>query len=489
MKAKESTAIFPESAKNEQFFKQHVGIGTTFDVGLRTFTIYRKTIQLYYVNGLSESLFIMNLIKEVVNLNENHPKITDVKSLIQNRLIHQQVSSIHSLDEATDKLLSGLIIILVEGETEGFAIDVRQYPGRSPEEPDTEKVVRGARDGYTENIIVNTALTRRRIRDERLRNEMVQVGERSKTDICISYLQDVADPGLVKTIKTEIENMSIDGLPMGDKTLEEFLVKQGLFPFPLVRYTERPDVAVSHLLEGHVLIFVDTSPSIMITPTTFFHHVQHAEEFRQNRAIGIYLRWIRFIGIFASLFLLPLWYLYVLEPDLLPKTLDFIGPDKKSDIPVFVQLIVAELGIDLLRMAAIHTPTPLSTAMGLVAAVLIGQIAVDVGLFIREVILYIAIATMGTFATPSYELSIANKIARLVLLTLVGLFHVPGFMIGVTLLVLLLVSKKSFHAPYFWPLIPFEGRALFNIFIRQPLSKEKERPSIVHPQNKLREPK
>lgn len=489
MKVENMTPIYKDSEKNSRFFEKHVGLNETFDIGVRTFTIFNKKIQLYYLNGLSESLLIINIIKEMVDLNSTHREISDIRALVENRLIHQQVSSIHSLDEATDQLLAGLIIILIEGETEGYAVDVRQYPGRSPEEPDTEKVVRGARDGYTENIIVNTALTRRRIRDERLRNEMVQVGERSKTDVCISYIKDVADHDLVQVIKNEIENMTVDGLPMGDKTLEEFIVKQGVFPFPLVRYTERPDVAVSHLLEGHVLIFVDTSPSVMITPTTFFHHVQHAEEFRQNRAIGIYLRWIRFIGIFASLFLLPLWYLYVLEPDLLPKMVHFIGPEKKSDIPVFIQLLIAELGIDLLRMAAIHTPTPLSTAMGLVAAVLIGQIAVDVGLFIQEVILYIAIATMGTFATPSYELGIANKISRLGLLAAVGLFHVPGFVVGITVLLLLLIGRKSLNAPYFWPLIPFEGRAMLNIFIRQPLSKERERPSIVQPHNKQRKAK
>ena len=122
---------------------------------------------------------------------------------------------------------------------------MRSYPGRSPEEPDTEKVVRGARDGYVENIVVNTALTRRRIRDERLRFEMIQVGERSKTDICIAYIQDVADPGLVELIKQELNEIKIDGLTMADKTVEEFLVKQGYNPYPLVRYTERPDVAAT----------------------------------------------------------------------------------------------------------------------------------------------------------------------------------------------------------------------------------------------------
>lgn len=173
-------------------------------------------------------------------------------------------------------------------------------------EPDTEKVVRGARDGFTENIIENSGLTRRRIRDDRLRMEIMRVGERSQTVVSIAYLKDVADPGLVDVIKKEISKINVDGMAMSDKALEEFLVSQSINPFPLVRYTERPDVASAHLFEGHVLIYVDTSPSVMITPTTFFHHVQHAEESRQVPSVGTFIRWVRFFGVILSIFLLPL---------------------------------------------------------------------------------------------------------------------------------------------------------------------------------------
>lgn len=169
-----------------------------------------------------------------------------------------------------DQVLSGLIAIVIEGEGEAIIVDVRSYPGRQPMEPDTEKVVRGSRDGYVENIIVNTALTRRRIRDERLRFEIMQIGERSKTDVAIGYIKGVANPDLIETIKKELKTIDVDGITMADKTIEEFLLKQGYNPYPLVRYTERADVGSVHLLEGHVLIFIDTSPSVMVTPATFF---------------------------------------------------------------------------------------------------------------------------------------------------------------------------------------------------------------------------
>ncbi len=489
-KTNSKTPLSKEVGKNEEFLKERIGVGTSFDLGVRKFTVNHRELQLYYLNGLCDTQFIIELMKELVNLNENHRTSSrQLKELVHNRLIHQQVQEVTTIDEIVDQLLSGLIIILINGETTAFVVDVRRYPGRTPEEPDTEKVVRGARDGYTENIIENTALTRRRIRDERLRLEMTQVGERSKTDVCVAYLQDVADPSLVDIVKKELNDIDIDGIPMSDKTVEEFLVKQGINPYPLVRYTERPDVAATHLLEGHVLIMVDTSPSVIITPTTFFHHVQHAEEYRQTPAIGAFLRWVRFFGMAASIWLTPLWFLYVLKPELLPVGLDFIGPNEtSSNIPVILQLLLADFGIDLLRMAAIHTPTPLSTAMGLIAAVLIGQIAIDVGLFVPEVILYVAVAAIGSFATPSYELSIANKLMRVGLTLLVFLFQVPGIIVGSAAIILFLVSVKSLQTPYLWPFIPFNPKAFMQVLIRVAVPLSKTRPSIVHPQNRKKQP-
>ncbi len=475
--------ITTDLKETEKFFKNSIGVGTSFDVGFRKLFVLHKEINVYYCSGLCDTSYVIKLLEELVEVNDNKHEKSKVFQIVENRLIHQQVEKVKNLDEATDRLLSGLVLVFVEGEEEGFIIDVRSYPGRTPQEPDTEKVVRGARDGYVENIITNTALTRRRIRDERLRHEMIQVGERSKTDVCVAYIKDVANQDLVDLIKKEINSIDIDGLTMADKTIEEFLVKQGYNPYPLVRYTERPDVAATHLLEGHVIIMVDTSPSMIITPATFFHHVQHAEEYRQSAAVGTFIRWVRFIGIFASLFILPFWFLCVQHPELLPKSLEFIGPNKETHIPIVIQILLADIGVEFLRMAAIHTPTPLSTAMGLIAAVLIGQIAIDVGLFVPEVILYIAVASVGSFATPSYELGMANKIARIVLLLIVSWFGPLGFVVGITLFILWLANIKVLKTPYLWPLLPFDFGALMQILIRPPMAGQKNRPSIVHPQN------
>ncbi|WP_255286838.1 MULTISPECIES: spore germination protein [unclassified Bacillus (in: firmicutes)] len=479
----------PESVNEiENYMKQRVGLGISFDLGVRKLNVLKKDVQIYYCNGLCDTRFIIELIEELVQLNNHEKQSTDIYKLIYNRLLNQSVQPIHKLDELVDLVLSGQIVVVIEGEKTALAVDVRSYPGRSPQEPDTEKVVRGSRDGFVENIILNTALTRRRIRDERLRFEMIKVGERSKTDVAIGYLEDVADADLLNILRKEIKAINVDGIPMGDKTIEEFIVKQGWNPFPMVRYTERADVAAAHILEGHIIIYCDTSPSVIITPTTYFHHVQHAEEFRESPAMGTFVRWTRFLGILASIILLPLWLLFVMEPSLLPENIAFIGPNKQTNIPVVVQLILADFGIEFLRMAAIHTPTPLSTAMGLIAAVLIGQIAIDVGLFVPEVILYVALAGIGTFTTPSYELGVANKIARMILMILVALFHTPGFVIGCTAMFLFVVHMRAFNTPYFWPFLPFEPKGFMQIVIRRAIPGSLLRPSIVRPRNRFRQP-
>ncbi|WP_066294683.1 spore germination protein [Bacillus sp. FJAT-29937] len=479
----------PESLdKIEKYMEERIGLGVSFDLGIRKLKILRKDVHMYYVNGLTDSLIIVQLIEELVEINDNEKQSSKIFEIVENRLVHDSVEQIKTMDELVDQVLSGLIVVVIEGENTAFVVDVRSYPGRTPQEPDTEKVIRGSRDGFVENIILNTALTRRRIKDERLRFEITSVGERSKTDVAIGYIKDIADADLIDIIRKEIANIKIDGIPMADKTVEEFLFKQGYDPFPYVRYTERADVAATHLLEGHVLVYVDTSPSVIITPTTYFYHMQHAEEYRQSPAVGTFERWMRFIGILSSLFLLPLWFLFALEPSLLPESLAFIGPNEKTNVPIIVQIFLADFGIEILRMAAIHTPTPLATAMGLIAAVLIGQIAIDVGLFVPEVILYVSLAAIGTYTTPSYELSVANKITRLCFLIAVAIFHGPGFVVSITLFIIWLASKKPLNTPYLWPFIPFYPKALLQIIVRRAVPGSKLRPSINRPRDRVRQP-
>jgi stage V sporulation protein AF len=317
----------------------------------------------------------------------------------------------------------------------------------------------------------------------------VNIGRRSKTDICLLYLKDVADPALVDEITKRIEAIEIDAVPMAEKSVEEMITPGNWWnPFPRVRYTERPDVAAVHLLEGHILIMVDTSPSVIIAPSTYFHHIHHAEEFRQNPAVGVYIRWVRFLAVIISIFVTPLWLLAALEPGILPNWLQFIGPEKVGKIPLLIQFLIGEVALDFMRMAAIHTPSPLATALGVIAALLIGEVATNIGLLIPEVILYTAVVAVGSFSTPSYELSMANRLVRLFLLLAAGLFQLPGFLAALALVIILVSLTKSFGIPYLWPLIPFNWPALKAILIRSPVPIQNRRPSILNTRDRWRQP-
>ncbi len=475
--------------ENVQFMNDVLAVDKSFDVIYRKLHYGDKDFALYFVDGFAKD-DIMNQIMSYLSLvvkDDLEPNA--LKHLLETYIGYLEVNKVDDFETIVTQVLSGPLALFIEGENEAIIIDARTYPTRGPKEPDVERVVRGPRDGFVETLIFNTALTRRRLRDPSLRMEYMQVGERSKTDIAIAYIEDIANPDLVNLIKEKLNKIKIDGLPMAEKTLEEYLFTNHWNPYPMVRYTERPDVASVHLLEGHVLIYVDTSPSVMIAPTTLFHHVQHAEEYRHKPIIGAYLRWVRFVAMIFSVLLLPLWYLFTLKDiGLLPDFLHFLAPNNIGEIPVFWQFMLAELGVDILRMAAIHTPSPLATALGLISAIVIGQMAVDVGLFTKEIILYLAIASIGQFATPSYELSLANKIVRVYLITMVFLLGKWGLLIGIISWLLLLTFSKSFNTPYLWPLIPFNRKALFDVLVRFPVPYKNKRLRILSPKDPDRSP-
>ncbi|UII54858.1 spore germination protein [Cytobacillus spongiae] len=468
---------------NIAYLKEALGVEKSFDVIQLDVEYAERQMALYLVDGFVKDDILHYLMKILSGLEASQLESDTLTKLVKTYIPYVEVEVTDDLNTVVDMVLAGPTALVVDGVDKVILIDARTYPVRGPQEPDIERVVRGSRDGFVETLVFNTALTRRRVRDRTLRMEYLQVGRRSKTDIVISYIEDIADPELVKKIKDSISKIDTDGLPMAEKTIEEFISGRHWNPYPMVRYTERPDTAATHLYEGHVCIIVDGSPSVIITPTTFWHHLQHAEEYRNKPLIGAYLRFVRFLAVWASIFILPMWYLFAVEPGLLPDALSYIGPNDSGQIPLFIQFLMVELGIDILRMAAIHTPSSLATALGLVAALMIGQVAVEVGLLTNEVILYLAIAAIGTFSTPSYEMSLANRIIRLALLSATAMFHTYGFVIGTTLLILFLSRMQSFGVPYLWPFLPFNFHGFRDVLLRSPIPLKNRRPKILNPQD------
>ncbi|WP_072887690.1 spore germination protein [Ornithinibacillus halophilus] len=480
---KEKQPLFQSYSKNIKYMDERLGVDKSFDIVHLDLEYAGKEMALFFVDGFVKDDIMHLLMKLLAKLEPEDLEPDPLEKLIKRYIPYVELDQTDDLNQATDMVLSGPTALFVEGINKAIIIDARTYPVRSPGEPDLERVVRGSRDGYVETIVFNTALTRRRVRDRSLRMEYMQIGRRSQTDICLCYLDDIADKDRVEELKKSLKLIDTDGLPMAEKTIEEYISGRHWNPYPTIRYTERPDTAASHLYEGHVLVIIDGSPSVMITPSTYWHHLSHAEEYRQKPLVGAYLRMVRFIAVLASIFILPLYYLFSVHPELLPKGMEFIGPNDPGVLPLLFQFLFAEIGIDILRMAAIHTPTSLATAIGLVAAILIGQVAIEVGLFSYEVILYLSIAAIGTYATPSYELSLANRIVRIVLLLTTASFGVVGYIGGVTLWIIYITRMQSFNIPYFWPFMPFSFKALRDVIIRSPIPLKNRRPTFLNPQD------
>ncbi|MFD1850274.1 spore germination protein [Oceanobacillus bengalensis] len=479
----EKQPVFRSFTKNVEYMNERLGVDESFDLIRLDLEYAGRKMAMFMVDGFAKDDILHLLMKFLAKLEPEQLEPDPLQKLLKTYIPYMELDNVEDLNQAADTVLAGPTVLIVEGIEKVIIIDARTYTVRSPGEPDLERVVRGSRDGYVETIVFNTSLTRRRVRDRSLRMEYLQIGRRSKTDIAICYLADIAEPERVEHLKHILKKIDTDGIPMAEKTIEEYISGRHWNPYPTIRYTERPDTAAAHLYEGHVLIIIDGSPSVMITPATYWQHLQHAEEYRQKPLIGAYLRMVRYLAVFLSIFILPLYYLVSVQPDLLPAGLDFIGPNEQGNIPILLQFIIAEIGMDMLRMAAIHSPSSLATALGLVAAILIGQISVEVGWFSNEVILYIAVAAIGTYATPSYEMSLANHIVRIVLLLITASFGIIGYIGGITLWILYLTRMTTFKIPYFWPFLPFSFRGFKEIFIRTPIPQQRNRPEFLHPQD------
>lgn len=473
-----ANTVHKKLEQNLEIIKEKLGVGISFDVIIREFSVSNRDSALVFIDGFIKDRETSAIMKSLMEIPRGELGVNGVDKLLTRYLPYFELETTDDIQEAIDLMLSGPMVLLVDGLTTAIVIDVREYPARSIEEPDLEKVTRGSREGFVETAIFNTTMVRRRIRDPKLRFEALQAGQRSKTDIFVGYIEDIADPSLIAEVKSRIERIDRDALPMGGKNLEEYICGTAINPLPVTRYTERPDVTAAHLYEGHVAIFVDTSPFAMLVPVTAWHFTQHAEEYFHNPPTGTYLRWVRTFGIFLSLFLIPLWFALVNTASL-PEQIAWIGPDELGVVPLWIQFILLELGLDMIRMALVHTPNALATSLGIVGAILLGDLAVGVGLFAAEPILYIAIVAIGTFGTPSMEFSFGIRFFRYLIFAGTVIFGWIGF--GVTTLITLLIFglTKSFGLPYLWPLIPFDGSALLKIIFRYPIPSISKRPKAI----------
>lgn len=434
----------------------------SFDVTSRNIN---KEYTLVYLNFLTNSTSI-NRVIYTLNV------FTDKKMKLSEVLLNENTRTANNYEDLYDMVLLGCIAIFSKSFNEVYLCDATFYPTRGIAEPESEKVVRGSRDGFCENIAINISLIRRRIKSGKLKVLKYMIGDISKTIVTLIYLEDFVNNEYLEVVKNKLEHIKVDELTMGDKALEELLVNNKYTPYPLVKYTERPDTFSSHLYQGMFGILVDTSPCAILGPISLFDHLQHVEEFRQTFITGSYLRFIRLIGIILSFIAVPVWFCLLEFENLNILFLgDFFNVDFAKPI-ILLQILMMELGVEFIRMASIHTPNALSTSMGLVAGIIIGELAINLGIISEQIVLLGAISAIGSYITPSYELSLANKISKLLLVFVSYLFGIKGFIIGIILLIIYLMNLKSFGRRYLYPLIPFDYKELLSQIFRKPYHRK-----------------
>ena len=460
-----------------------------FDLIKKPLKVGSDEMTLYYIDGFIKDTVMMKLMMSFLALKSMTlpaeegqagqgsggdpapiPHTSPARRFCARALPYVETDITDSVELAVQMVLSGAAVMVGSpfgGEV--IVIDARTYPARDTAEPEGDKVMRGARDGFVETLIFNTALIRRRIRNPALTMSYLSVGTSSKTDIIICYMEDRADQKLVERVKNKLSSVTTDALAMGHESLAEVLIKRRWYnPFPKIRYTERPDTAAAQLMEGSVLVLCDTSTQVMILPTSIFDFMQETNDFYFPPLTGTYIRLVRHLVFWLTLFLTPTWYLLVMHPDILPNWLAFIIPTETGRIPIIAQLLLVEFMIDGLRMASLNTPSMLSNSLSVVGGLILGDFAVDIGWLIPEVILYMAFVAIANFTQRSYELGYAFKFMRMGLLILTALGGAWGYGAGLVGIVILLLTNVTVTGTrrYLYPLIPFDGKALKSLFFR-----------------------
>ena len=366
------------------------------------------------------------------------------------------------------QLLMGVSCLFIDGYDCCFTIDCRTYPARGVSEPEKDKVLRGSRDGFVETLIFNTALIRRRIRDPKLTMEITSAGESSHTDIALCYMQGRIDENLLAMIKDRINKLEVDALTMNQESLAECLYPHKWYnPFPKFKFSERPDTAAASILEGNIIILVDNSPAAMILPSSVFDIIEEADDYYFPPVTGSYLRLSRMAISILTLYLTPLWLLLMQNPDIIPSWLEFIQLSEQPHVPLIFQLLILEFAIDGLRLAAVNTPSMLTTPLSVIAGIVLGEYSVKSGWFNSETMLYMAFVTVANYSQASFELGYAFKFMRMILLVLTAVFNYWGFAIGIVLSVCAVVFNKTIAGKsYIYPVIPFNWDKLKKRFLR-----------------------
>ena len=451
--------------KNVELMSELLRVKSSFDIIERHLTVCERDACFYYIDGFVKDGEMLRIMQYLLSQKE----MSGAGELVR-RLPYVEVEVESDAKKLCRAVLSGQTLMLAEGfGAQAILLDLRTYPARQTAEPETDKVMQGSRDGFVETLITNTALIRRRIRDPRLTMEHISLGGSSDTDVAICYMQGVAEPEVVDEVRKKLRASKPRSLTLGTQSLAESLIRSGWFnPFPKIRTTERPDAAAASILEGSVIVLCDTSPLAMMLPTSIFDYLEETDDFYFPPLTGSYMRAVRTLILLLSVIITPLWYLTLEYSNTLPDALSFLVPDAPGALPIILQLFLAEIAIDGLKIASTNTPDMLSNSLSVVGALILGDFAVGVGWLCEDVILYMAFVAIANFAQQNHELGYAFKFMRMLILGLTWALGIWGFALGILLFVISVASCKTLSGKrrYLYPLVPFDAKALSRLVFR-----------------------
>lgn len=449
--------------------REALPIGKTFDMIERNIVIGGKEAYLYFIQAFIKDDIIQRIMTGFLKITKlemlQYPCSMD---FIKNEIPFMGVAKETDLDNMVRFVLSGQVVMIIDGYEEAMVIDLRTYPVRSIAEPEKEKSLRGAKDGFVETLASNTALIRRRVRDPKLVFKMFTIGEKTKTDVCVGYIEGLADQTQVDKIMGKLKELKIQGLTVGDQSMVEALGKSGwLNPFPKVRYTQRPDVVSAHLTEGKFVVLIDNSPTTLMLPTCIFDFTQDVDDYYFPLITGNYFRFIRSLNIFVILLMTPI-YLLIAEGNIpVSDYFKFMVPDEGYAIPLFLQFIMLEFAIDALKLASLSTPNSMGMSLSVIGALILGQFSISAGWFIPQTILCMAVVALASFTLPSIEMGYAIKFMRILLLVGAAIFGIWGCIIALMInLIILATTKSLLGTSYLFPLIPFNWKQLKHLLFR-----------------------
>lgn len=458
--------------ENVAYLDEVFGIGKNYDFVGRERIFAGHNARFYFIDGFANSAVMDRLFIYFAEL-DSIDNADDAEKFAAEYLPHTEATVHRDPEKFIYSVMSGTMGIIINSVSSvGITIDTRMYPMRGVGQSENDRVLRGAHDSFTETIKQNTTLIRRRIRDTDLRFKSFVVGNTSKNDVVMVYIEGKADKKYVEAITKKLESINADALTMGQQSLAECLIKRGWYdPFPKFRYTERPDTAAAHILEGSIILLCDTSPEAMILPTCIFDFMQETDDYYFPPLTGSYLRLLRYAVFLMALFLTPTWYLLITHTEWIPDWLNFILVDSECNMPILLQLYIIEFALDGLKLASMNTPSSLNNTFGVVGGLILGDFAVQIGWFVPEVIVYMAFVAIANFSQSSYELGYAFKFMRMLLLTTTAIFGLAGYIGGTVLIVVLVAVNKTANGRrnYLYPLIPFNGRALKRLIVRERL--------------------